>query len=77
MTSALLDSPPPLFAGAGVGARPVGRGSGGRSITLEERLQLVWRSALRDGSADCPVCRAPMRAEGAAARCEGCGSVVS
>jgi hypothetical protein len=49
---------------------------GGRRVTLEERLEAAWRSARRDGGTECPVCDAAMRADGAAARCGGCGSVL-
>jgi hypothetical protein len=72
MTSALLESPQSVFAAA---RRPRPAGRGGQ--TLEERLEAVWRAAQTEGLAECPVCRAAMRADGAAARCTGCGSALS
>jgi hypothetical protein len=72
MTSALLESPLSLFAEA---RRPGAAGRGGQ--TLEERLETAWRAAQTEGTAECPVCRAGMRREGAAARCTGCGTTLS
>ena len=72
MSPALLEAPPSVFAGEG--AMPA---AGGRGVTLEQRLETAWRSALRDGRTDCPVCQAAMRPAGASARCGGCGSVLS
>jgi hypothetical protein len=72
MSSALLESPESLFADA-ARVRP----AGGRGMTLEERLEEVLRSAQNEGMAECPVCRAAMQAEGAAARCTGCGSTLA
>jgi hypothetical protein len=72
MTSALLESPHSLFAEA---RRPPAAGRGGQ--TLEELLETAWRAAQTEGSAECPVCRAAMRPEAAAARCTGCGSTLS
>jgi hypothetical protein len=72
MTAGVLEAPPdrsPSAQGA--------RSDGGRGITLEERLESVCRAAQREGIAECPVCRGPMVAAGAGARCGGCGSVVS
>ena len=69
MTTALLDSPPSLFEEARRSRPP-----GGRGITLEERLEDALRSVRADGLAECPVCRAGMRADCGAARCAGCGS---
>jgi hypothetical protein len=72
MNTALLESPLSLF-GEARRSRP----AGGRGITLEERLECVLRSVQADGVAECPVCRAQMRAEDGAARCSGCGSTLS
>ena len=72
MTSALLESPRSLFAEARRGLP-----AGGRGVTLEERLETAWRAAQADGIAECPVCRAAMSREAAAARCSGCGSTLA
>jgi hypothetical protein len=72
MSTALLGSPLSLFAEMGR-IRP----AGGRGMTLEERLDGALRSAQADGMAECPVCRAQMRAERGVARCTGCGSTLS
>jgi hypothetical protein len=72
MTTALLESPLSLFGGA---RRP--RPAGGSGPTLEGLLEATWRSAQNEGAAECPVCHAAMRREGAAARCTGCGSTLS
>jgi hypothetical protein len=78
MTAGLVDSPRMPLRGAPFGRRtPRGRPAGGRRVTLEERLQTVWRAAQQEGFGECPVCRATMRAEGATARCHGCGSVLA
>ena len=71
MSPALLEAPRPLLTRDGVTSTV-----GGRGVTLEERLEAAWRSAHRDGATECPVCDAAMRADGAAARCGGCGSVL-
>ena len=72
MSAAVLEAPPTPAAS------PQGRGSvGGGKVTLEERLESAWRAAQRDGVTECPLCRASMLAAGAAARCGGCGSLVS
>ncbi len=72
MSSALLEAPPGFLA-----SEDGAPDAGGRRVTLEELLETAWRSAQRDGATDCPVCHAAMRAAGASARCEACGSVVS
>ena len=72
MTGALLESPRSLFADADR-IRP----AGGRGLTLEERLEGALRAAQSEGHAECPVCRAGMRSEGAAARCTSCGSTLA
>ena len=82
MTPAVLDTPRvlPSESPAGeprTGRAPVAPRAGDRGLTLEQRLQGIWRDAQRDGTAECPVCHAAMLAEGAAARCGGCGSVLS
>jgi hypothetical protein len=71
VSAALLEAPP----------RPAPcprseRSHDGRSLTLEQRLEEACRCAQQAGVAECPLCRAAMRAEGAGARCEGCDSVV-
>jgi hypothetical protein len=71
VSAALLEAPPRLLERDGVTSTV-----GGRGVTLEERLEAAWRSARRDGATECPVCDAAMRADGAAARCGGCGSVL-
>ena len=71
MSPALLEAPRPLLTRDEVTSTV-----GGRRVTLEERLEAAWRSAGRDGTTECPVCTAAMRADGAAARCGGCGSVL-
>ncbi len=72
MSPALLEAPPRLSA------RPEpGRRFDHPRATLEERLQRAWCATQREGSAECPVCGVAMRAEGAAARCGGCGSLLS
>jgi hypothetical protein len=58
---------------AGSQPHPAGR----RPATLEARLEEVLREAQGTGAAECPVCHAGMRRQGAAARCGSCGSVVS
>jgi hypothetical protein len=72
MTTALLESRPSLF-GEARRMRP----AKGRGITLEELLESTLRSARAGGTAECPVCHAPMHAEDGAARCSGCGSTLS
>jgi hypothetical protein len=72
MTTALLESPLPLFAEASR-SRP----AGGRGMTLEERLEGAWRAVRAEGVAECPVCRTAMRAENGAAKCSGCGSTLA
>ena len=71
VSAALLEAPPGLLTSDGITST-----AGGRRVTLEERLQAAWHSARRDGHSDCPVCHAPMRAEGASAHCGACGSVL-
>jgi hypothetical protein len=72
MSTAVAESPLSLFAGA---TRPPAEG--GAQVTLEERLDAAWRAVRHDGHAECPVCSASMRDEAGAARCSGCGSVLS
>jgi hypothetical protein len=73
MTTALLESPLSLFGEARRSPAP----AGGRGVTLEERLETAWRAVQADGLAECPVCRAAMRREGAAGTCTGCGSTLA
>jgi len=72
MSPAVLEAPPSVVTSPQAACR-----AGGRRVTLEERLQAAWHSAQLDGVAECPVCRAAMRAEGASIRCGDCGSVVA
>ena len=52
--------------------------SDGGRLTLEQRLDGVWEGLHAAGVADCPVCDARMEGTGdGAARCGGCGSVLS
>ena len=52
--------------------------SDGGRLTLEQRLEGVWEGLHAAGVADCPICDARMEGTGdAAARCGGCGSVLS
>jgi ribosomal protein L37AE/L43A len=52
--------------------------SDGGRLTLEHRLDSVWEGLHAAGVADCPVCEARMEGTGdGAARCGGCGSVLS
>ena len=72
MTAAQLERPQPLFAEARRSRPAEGRGS-----TLEERLESALRAVRSEGLAECPVCRAGMRAEGGAACCSGCGATLA
>jgi hypothetical protein len=72
VSAAVLEAPPGVFA-----SEELAHHVGGRRVTLEQRLEAAWRSAQRDGSTDCPVCHAAMRAEGPTVQCGGCGSVLS
>jgi hypothetical protein len=72
MTPGLLESPPSLFAEARR-CQP----AGGRGMTLEDRLEDVWRAVQAEGVAECPVCHAALRTEDGAARCSGCGSTLA
>lgn len=71
MATALLESPLHLFTPG-----PVGR-SGGRRLTLEERLQGAWEGLRADGVADCPVCRSRMVVRDGAGGCGSCGAQLS
>jgi hypothetical protein len=72
MTSAVLEAPPGRLA-----RLDERHGVGGRRLSLEERLHASWRAAQRDGVGECPVCRATLRPQGAAARCEACNAVIT
>ena len=48
-----------------------------RRRTLEDLLEVSWRSAHASGETECPVCAATMHAEGAIARCDDCGTTLS
>ena len=69
MTSALLERPVPP---AGETAKR-GRSPGG-GMTLEERLQGVWRSLHADGAAECPLCRARMTCVAGCGECGSCAT---
>ena len=52
--------------------------SDGGRLTLEQRLDGVWEGLHAAGVANCPVCGSRMESTGdGAARCGGCGSVLS
>ena len=69
MTTALLesDSADRLFSVDGVRREP-----GEGPLTLEERLDEAWRNLQGSGTAECPLCRGPLRRHDGG--CEGCGS---
>jgi hypothetical protein len=71
MATALLESPLHLFT-PGQDVR-----SGGRRLTLEERLQGAWEGLRADGAVDCPVCRARMVAHEGTGCCGSCGTQLS
>jgi hypothetical protein len=51
--------------------------SGGRKLTLDERISKVWEGILAAGTADCPVCRGPMERMGSSGRCLRCHSTLT
>jgi hypothetical protein len=51
--------------------------SGGKGLTLDERISRVWEGILATGTADCPVCRGPMERMGDSGRCLRCNSVLT
>jgi hypothetical protein len=51
--------------------------SGGRVLTLDERISKVWEGILTAGAVDCPVCRGPMERMGDSGRCLHCNSVLT
>jgi hypothetical protein len=51
--------------------------SGGRRLTLDERISKVWEGILATGAVDCPVCRGPMERMGEVARCFSCKTTLS
>jgi hypothetical protein len=51
--------------------------SGGRRLTLDERISRVWEGILATGAVDCPVCRGRMERMGDSARCLTCNSVLT
>jgi hypothetical protein len=69
VTAALLDTPSRAVAGACSSAA-----SGGRSVTLEERLQSAWRALHAGDAAECPVCGSEMTLRGGAGECGACGA---
>jgi len=68
MTLAMLLDRPPVFGGLEEDR------SGGRGLTLEQRLDSVWEGLRADGAAECPVCHGAMRHGERFARCGDCGS---
>ena len=65
------------FVRTGPRRAPIGCSDGDRP-TLEDRLSNVWEGLLAAGAADCPVCGAEMKRDGAdAGSCGGCGSKLS
>lgn len=69
MATALLESPLLDLFDASHEVR-----SGGRRLTLEERLQGVWEGLRADGAADCPVCRSRMVVHEGGGGCASCGA---
>jgi hypothetical protein len=61
MTGAVLD-------------RPCAEPADHRPVTLDELLNSTLEAARTRGSAECPVCHAPMTYTRAGAVCGGCGS---
>ena len=51
--------------------------SGGRELTLDERISRVWEGILATGAVDCPVCRGRMERMGDSGRCLRCNSTLS
>jgi hypothetical protein len=72
MTPALLETPTRLFAG-GEGSLEASRGG----LTLEERLQGVWRGLHAHGDAECPVCNSRLVRSAGGGCCGACGSRLS
>jgi hypothetical protein len=76
MSTATLETrlrPEPLFGDS------VARGvrSGGRRLTLEQRISSVWEGLLATGAADCPICRGPLDRHAHEVRCGNCGATLS
>jgi hypothetical protein len=82
MASTLLENPldfshqlhtEPLFADADAeGVR-----SGGRRLTLDERISGVWEGLRAAGAADCPVCGSRLHRHGDAGNCGDCGLLLT
>jgi tRNA(Ile2) C34 agmatinyltransferase TiaS len=66
-------------AAAALAPGTAGRGVGEHAAdpALEERLAEVLAHTRAHEEAECPVCGGPMAGEGEAARCLGCGSILS
>lgn len=64
---------PREICGADVSARSPDS-SGGRGLTLEERLDSVWEGLRADGAAECPICHGRMVAGAPVCCCGACGS---
>ena len=71
MTLATLLDRPPVFGGWQEDR------SGGRGLTLEQRLDGVWEGLRADGAAECPVCHGTLRHGERLARCGDCGSTLA
>jgi ribosomal protein L37AE/L43A len=48
--------------------------SGGRRLTLEQRLQGAWEGLRADGATECPLCHARMVARERSGACTSCGT---
>ncbi len=68
MSTALMERPLRVFADA-LEVR-----SGGRRLTLEQRLQGAWEGLRADGATECPLCHARMVARERGGACTGCGT---
>jgi hypothetical protein len=78
MSQLLLAPPPASPAGTNFAEQqPDSPVSGGRRLTLDERISKVWEGLLATGTVDCPVCRGRMERMGDRGRCLTCNSVIS
>ena len=72
----LLDPPGNLGRADASQRRP--DSSGGRKLTLQQKLDSVWEGLRADGAAECPACGGTLGLTGhRTARCGGCGSQLS
>jgi hypothetical protein len=72
MTPALLETPTHLL-GSGEGGLEASRGG----LTLEERLEAIWRELHAHGEAECPLCDSRLLPSAGGGRCGACGSRLS